>query len=282
MNALVQYNTLPSSISESSSSSLPFSTIMMSPSSLSLCEPRRVSLDEVSLKEQIAHVVSDDDESDDDDDAIIPSSFGWTVGKKRRIEAISSKASSSSSSTPALKSCLSANNNKKAKVLITTEVPNNNNKTRKLLRFLAEPIVLGRSADVQMENAHNVWYTKPELSAIRRECKLAIAQGVVDRRRNGGQQPSSTSSDSLQLRGLERWTSQVQYHARQMASKTLRSELYIEQSSQRLFLDNHHTSTSTIIINSNNPQERLAEISRQHSAPAVASALRLAQVDASC
>jgi hypothetical protein len=245
---------------------------MMSPSSsLALCEPRRVSLDEVSLKEQIAHLVSDD-ESDDDDDAIIP--CGWTVGKKRRIEAISSK---SSSSTPvALKSCLAAN--KKAKVLIAAAIPNN--KTRKLLRFLAEPIVLGRSADVQMENAHNVWYTKPELSAIRRECKLAIVQNVVGRR-NGQQQPSS-SDNGLQLRGLERWTSQVQYHARQMASKTLRSELYIEQSSQRLFLDNTTTSFTSFIINSNNPQERLAEISRQHSAPAVASALRLAQVDATC
>jgi hypothetical protein len=279
MNALVQYNTLPSISEPSSSSSLPFcTTIMMSPSSSSLfshCEPRRVSLDEVSLKEQIAHLVSDD-ESDDDEDAIIPTSCGWTVGKKRRIEAIS-KPASSSSSTASLKSCL-ARNNKKAKVLIV----NNSNKTRKLLRFLAEPIVLGCSADVQMENAHNVWYTKPELSAIRRECKLAIVQGVVSRR-NGQQPSSSSSSDSLQLRGLERWTSRVQYHARQMASKTLRSELYIEQSSQRLFLDNiHTTSTASIIMSSSNPQERLAEISRQHSAQAVASALCLAQVDAAC
>jgi hypothetical protein len=125
------------------------------------------------------------------------------------------------------------------------------------------------------------------------------------------------STDWMKLRGLERWTSQVLYHVRQMASQTLRSELYICQSSQRCGCSDcsscsssgrpssrllscplteqqpyplhHHVDDNDDIMMATCScgggvkdvlSERLAEISRTHSARAVAWARRLAQWDA--
>jgi hypothetical protein len=130
------------------------------------------------------------------------------------------------------------------------------------------------------------------------------------------------SADWIELRGLERWTSQVLYHVRQMASQTLRSELYICQSSQRCGCSDcsscssgqpssrslscpltehpHHVdhddddtmatcscgggieddAASSSSSTAADAEQRLAEISRTHSARAVMWARRLAQFDA--
>jgi hypothetical protein len=120
------------------------------------------------------------------------------------------------------------------------------------------------------------------------------------------------SADWMKLRGLERWTSQVLYHVRQMASQTLRSELYICQSSQRCGcsgscssgrpssrlscplteqhphpLHNHVDVDDDVMPicscgseNDDAAEQRLAEISRTHSSRAVTWARRLGQWDA--
>jgi hypothetical protein len=278
--------------------------------------PRRISLDEDCLLD-IASLVSDDDDEDEEEAIIlVPSSSCCGVGGQKRtrldeVVATSYRKRAKLAATLAPQSQPKNHNNH-------NDHQKQKRKT-KLLRFFVEPTILGSSAVV--ECPQNVWYSRHELAAIRNECKLSIAGGSTGATPAGGGPPcchhknavaqeimdlyhqtiaaatttttttnttvtqEPVSADFVQLRGLERWTSQTQYQMRQMASKTLRSELYIEQSSQR-FLMMDSTSTGTTSNNNNNNsnnkyslEERLAEISRLHSQKAVAWAIRLAQVD---
>jgi hypothetical protein len=248
--------------------------------------PRRVSLDEISLKDIANRYLNDDDVNLDfvnldtkDEAAIIQSCI--STNKKR------GSITTTFSSPSSLRSCI----HKKAKVATNLSSPRN----KKLLRFVAEPTILGTSALV--EHSDDVWYSRQELAAIRQDCKAAIVSGCINRdnvaqeimrlynnieataattETTTAEMKHTISAEFFQLRGLERWTSQLQYHIRQVACKTLRSELYIAQSSERLVA---HTGTAHDDP-ARSPQERLAEISRTHSQKAVAWAFRLAQVDA--
>jgi hypothetical protein len=271
--------------------------------------PRRISLDEDCLLDIASLVSDDDDEEDDDEEAIIlvPSSSCCVGGKKRtRLDEV---VATRYRKKAKLAATLAPQQQPQPKSHSHNDHQTQTKRNTKLLRFFVEPTILGSSAVV--ECPQNVWYSRHELAAIRHECKLsiaastgtaggangggpcchqhknAVAQEIMDLYHQTVADAASTtttvakepvSADFVQLRGLERWTSQTQYQMRQMASKTLRSELYIEQSSQRFLMMDSPTSTSS--NNHNNPlEERLAEISRLHSQKAVAWAIRLAQVD---
>lgn len=158
---------------------------------------------------------------------------------------------------------------KRKRVVEQEESPISKKPKRKLLRFLAEPIIVGTAA--AFEDKSDVWYSRDELANIRNDAKIAVLKTTAaheisnlyhDTTSSGG----IVSQEFMGLRGLERWTSKKHYQTRQVQSKSLRSELWIEQSTQRY-------------LTGSNP-ERLAAISRNHSATAKLWARRLAQIDA--
>lgn len=138
----------------------------------------------------------------------------------------------------------------------------------KLLRFLADPIVVGTASP--FEHKSDVWYSRDELADIRKNAKCSVMKTTAAHEISNLYHDTTSlvkaSKEFLGLRGLERWTSKKHYQTRQVKAKSLRSELWIEQSTQR-FLTGY------------NPV-RLATISRNHSAAAKEWARRLAQIDA--